>query len=349
LQLVLFLLKLCDQAFTVDKFDDVTSKTNKLILTLKSMGFALDYSASKLKLGYGEAACATLDFICDKALGARNFTWPRPSYPKEDFADEAEVDEDAEIDGADDTHGAGGGGPEDDEEELYSDIVRNGKSGDGSSPLEESYQQMIVSDVDPLLWKTELERVGPRLKVSAKEEDGKEWHTHIDRTRKHETAMKELLPRATTQLKLIGATLRETIERMGTKEKQLNHQYETLGLEYRALQEKLKTISDKCKDDSDRVNVMSNEHAAITEQLRDTKSVMDDRGSKMTDTTPLVAIKDALKTLSAEIKNFELRIGVVGHTLMQAKARQASSGMRRKGGGGGYQDPEYDQSDEDSS
>lgn len=41
--------------------------------------------------------------------------------------------------------------------------------------------------MDPLLWKTELERVGPKLKLRVKEGDGKEWHTHIERTRKHET------------------------------------------------------------------------------------------------------------------------------------------------------------------
>lgn len=77
------------------------------------------------------------------------------------------------------------------------------------------------------------------------------------------------------------------------------------------LKEKLQAISDRCKDDSDKVNVMTSEHAQITEQLRETKSVMDDRGSKMTDTSPLVQIKEALKTLAVEIKNFDLRIGVV--------------------------------------
>jgi hypothetical protein len=42
---------------------------------------------------------------------------------------------------------------------------------------------------------------------------------------------------------------------------------------------------------------------------------MDSKGSKMTDTTPLVQIKAALQTLKSEIKNFELRIGVVGYAL----------------------------------
>lgn len=232
------------------------------------------------------------------------------------------------------------------EEELYSDVVRSAKGGK-TSALEESYQQMIVSQVDPLLWKTELERVGPRLKLYANEDDGKEWHTHIERTRKHEVLIQELLPRATTQLKLIGVQLRETIERMGGKEKLVNSQHEALCNEFKALKDKLQAVTDKCKDDSARVDVMSSEHATITEQLRETKTVMDERGAKMTDTSPLVAIKDALKTLAVEIKNFELRIGVVGHTLLQAKARYTTSGVARKGGQ--YQDPEFDQSDEDSS
>ncbi|KAJ0397689.1 hypothetical protein P43SY_002395 [Pythium insidiosum] len=344
LELVVFLMKQCNQEFVVDKYDDPNTSVNKLILALKVMGFPLDFPASKLKLGYGEAVCAALEFICDKALAARNFGWPRPCYPKEDFADEAEVDEDAEVDAAADDVPV----EAEEEEELYSDMVR-AKVEDNA--LEESYQQMIVSEVDPLLWKTELERVGPRLKVHAKDDDGKEWHAHIERTRKHETMIKELLPRSNTQLKLLGTQLSETIERMGAKEKQINNQYEQQRQEFHQIKDRLQAITERCKEESDKVNAMTNEHASITEQLREIKTVMDERGSKMTDTSPLVAIKDALKALNAEIKNFELRIGVVGHTLLQAKARQASSGLRRKPGESGsyYQDPEYDQSDDDSS
>ncbi|KAJ8524377.1 hypothetical protein ON010_g16741 [Phytophthora cinnamomi] len=109
------------------------------------------------------------------------------------------------------------------------------------------------------------------------------------------------------------------------------------------------------KAGADRVNVMTTEYAETTEQLKETKGVMDERGAKMTDTSPLVHIKDALKTLAAEIKNFELRIGVVSHTLLQAKCRQASAASARRRGrdaaaadGQSYQDPEYDPSDEDS-
>jgi estrogen-related receptor beta like 1 len=348
LDLVTFLLKSCGQDLVVDKYDDPNTSVNKLILTLKALGFPLDFPASKLKLGYGEAVCAALDFICDQALAARRFDWPRPQYPKEDFADEAEVDEDAEVDAANDDDVSAMPGAEEENEELYSDLVRSGKNAEDQHDLDLSFQQMIMSEVDPLLWKTELERVGPRLKVkssAAAAAAGKE----------HEKVMRELLPRANAQLRLLGTQLTEATGRMGAKEKMLNNQYEHLRQEYTVLKEKLNAATEVSKTGADRVNVMTTEYAETTEQLKETKGVMDERGAKMTDTSPLVHIKDALKTLATEIKNFELRIGVVSHTLLQAKCRQASAANARRrgreaaGDGQSYQDPEYDPSDDDSS
>src|SRR5512145_660429 len=100
---------------------------------------------------------------------------------------------------------------------------------------------------------------------------------------------------------------------MGIKEKQLNAQVGTVRQEYVAVREQFQAVSTRSQGEADKVNAMTSEHAALADQLRETKNVMDERGRKMTDTTPLVAIKDALKTLAAEIKTFDLRIGVVGY------------------------------------
>ena len=45
----------------------------------------------------------------------------------------------------------------------------------------------------------------------------------------------------------------------------------------------------------------------------------------MTDTSPVVRIKKALQALKREIKEMELRMGVLSHTLMHAKMRQKQS------------------------
>ncbi len=102
------------------------------------MGFPLDFPAAKLKQGYGEAVCSTLEFISDKALAAKGFVWTKPKYPKEEYAEEAEVDENLEVDADNDVP------VEEEEEELYSDL-RRVKADE--SELEESGKQIILSAV----------------------------------------------------------------------------------------------------------------------------------------------------------------------------------------------------------
>ncbi|OQS04847.1 Intraflagellar Transport Protein 57 [Thraustotheca clavata] len=336
LELVVYLMKIAEQEFVVDKYDDPNTSVNKLILALKIMGFTLDFPAAKLKQGYGEAVCSALEFICDKALAVKSFCWTKPKYLKEEYAEEAEVDENLEVDADDDNVAI------EEEEELYVDTIR---AKTEESELEESTKEIILAAVDPLLWKTELERVGPKLKSKIKEDDGKEWHTHIEQTKKHDAIIQGNLASTSLQLKAITTQLAEVIDRMGAKEKYINNQFDHLRQEYHQVKEKLQAVSDRCKEGTERVNAMTNQHTDITEQLRETKTVMDSKGSKMTDTSPLVQIKAALQTLKLEIKNFELRIGVVGHTLLQSKSKQKPLGKRP--GDSKAIDPEYDHSDDD--
>ncbi len=62
----MWLMKKCEVDFSVDKYDDPNTSTNKMILTLKNMGFELDFAASKLRAGCGEAVGSVLIFLCDK-------------------------------------------------------------------------------------------------------------------------------------------------------------------------------------------------------------------------------------------------------------------------------------------
>merc|ERR1712023_77863 len=78
------------------------------------------------------------------------------------------------------------------------------------------------------------------------------------------------------------------------------------------------------------------------------KSTMSDRSNSMTDSQPLKQIKDALNRIKSEIKTFELRIGVVNHTLMQAKLKTGKRISRRTADGGksvdtGDDDGEFDE------
>ena len=55
---------------------------------------------------------------------------------------------------------------------------------------------------------------------------------------------------------------------------------------------------------------------------------MEERGSSMTDGTQLVNIRKSLARMKQETVNMDVRIGVVQHTLLQAKLKDKSDMQR---------------------
>jgi len=312
LDIVSWLMRQCHADFTVDKFDDPNTSVNKMMLSLKNMGFQMDFPASKLKQANGDCVCAVLMYLCEQSLEAKGFRWNHPEYDEEGYQDEADVDETADA-GSDIEDNLE---MEEEEEVLYTEV--NHVSPEAAA-LDESQKGILESNLDPTLWKTELERVGPRLKVSAQDNTGKEWRGHIEQTRRHEQTITASLPDTKQQLTAIGAHVSDTLERVSTKEKYINNQFEHLRQEYHQIHEKLKEVTESFQASSTNVNNLTNELSSATERLDEIKDTMDSRGNSMTDTSPLVQIKQALASLRGEIKTFELRIGVVSHSLMQAK------------------------------
>ena len=58
------------------------------------------------------------------------------------------------------------------------------------------------------------------------------------------------------------------------------------------------------------------------------KSEMEERGSSMTDGSPLVNIRKNLSRVRQEILGMDVRIGVLEHTVMQARLRDRSNMQR---------------------
>merc|ERR1712203_158098 len=80
---------------------------------------------------------------------------------------------------------------------------------------------------------------------------------------------------------------------------------------------------------------LSNELKIVVEELEEVKGKMDERSNTVTDTAPIMKMKDAFKRLRTDTRQLEVRIGVVSHTLMQAKQRQRPQEDRKQGRYGG--------------
>lgn len=320
---VSWLMRLCNVSFSVDKYDDANTSVNNLMLTLRNMEFSLDFPPSKLRQGAGVEVCSVMSFLCDRVLQERRFRFTAPQYPAEEFAQEAEVDDEAEVLAEDEMMGGGGppGNDSDDEEEvMYSEQVR----AERKDELDESVRGKMESEIDPLIWQTELERVTPHLKVKASH-GGKEWRSHIAQTKKHGAIVDRILPESRKKLAMISDSIKMSIERLQGKERYLNSHFDSMVQEYRQVQDRLKSVQERHEAAGEAVSKYQNNLQGIVERLEEVKSLMDERSGSMTDTSPVVRIKKALQALKREIKEMELRMGVLSHTLMHAKMRQKQS------------------------
>lgn len=326
--------------FTIDRFDDPTTSVNKVMLELKNMDFEMDYPVNQLLDGNGEAVCQVLDFLTDKALAETGFEWKKqykPNYPQEDFAEEAEVDEEADVGAIVDEIATDS---DDDlgDEIMYSDLVHDDLRENANDFAQST--AMIEAEVDAVKWKTELERVSSKLKVKLVTHD-KEWRSHLDQTKFHEKAIKKYLPGSVRQLSSIEQSIGGNLERIQQKERYINQNFEKMRVQYREIQHKLQETNQQYSVSNDKIQELTNQLALITDKLEDVQSRQEEKGTSMTNTGPLVRMKKAIQKLKEDRKQMELRIGVVGHTLMVAEMRQ----KHREDANDDGSDSDYDDSD----
>merc|ERR1719160_129793 len=286
----------------------------------------------KLKQGYGEGVCSVLHALVSGVLKATEFQWGPPEFPEEALAEEAAVDSDAEINSEceDDLLAQG-----EEEDLMYTETLKNDDKEDVQSDDED--HGILEANVDPKEWQLEVERVAPKLKVVVPD-DPKEWRNHLEQTKGYKGIIEGMFPNTKQQLQKLSAELNTVLERIRSKENFINTTFEYRAGDYREQQEELQRVSQQYNELNEVVMNLLNEQKTVTEELETVKGEMEERSSTVTDTQPVVKLKDAFKQLRLDTRQLEVRIGVVSHTLLQGKMWQRPSDREKRGGltlGGG--------------
>ncbi len=89
---------------------------------------------------------------------------------------------------------------ENDVEGLEEDIVFESDLAENS--LDSSMHNILQAMVDPVEWKTELERVGPKLKAS-QNQNTNEWRSHVDQTLTNKIQIEKILTDTQSDLQMM--------------------------------------------------------------------------------------------------------------------------------------------------
>jgi len=305
--------------------DDPNTTISNILEQLRKVGVTIDFAPSKLKQGFGEQAIFVLDRLSDEALKAAQFHWSSPIPPSDDLPQDEEMEDDAELllerveeEMAEEYS------EEEDGDVLHIDELGafpgNERTGSGSRVQHERPEPYLQSRTDAEAWTLEVERVAPSLKVTVRV-DTRDWRSHLEQMHTYRTGIEDSLVSTKTHLDQLQAEIAKTLEKISSREKYVNSQLEPQLNEYRQLSQTMAQAKEQYKQVSGGVTERSRLLAQLTDTLESVKSEMEERGSSMTDGSPLVSIRKSLARVKAEIVGMDVRVGVLEHSLLQARLK----------------------------
>jgi estrogen-related receptor beta like 1 len=338
-----WLLKEAGVSFTEwSEFDDMTQTCSAILAHAKAQGFE-DAQASPFRLSQcaPEPVCDVLDFLATRALMARGFDTPTPSYAAASRSEEAHVDSRAEADGSGDigedvpeetlladplaAHGAGSstGGLK---AGLSAAASGTSASVSAAAALRQSAEdrQLLRSSVSHEQWALHLEAVLPRLRVKL-EGAVKEWRAHLDEALRQRQTLAQDVPEACATLDRLSKQLAGHAERIRAREQQINEDLngdpQGLGAQLRARRGALRELEGEHERLTGAVSELGSHLGVQTERVNQVKAQTAERNNAMTDTAPLRQLQTSLRQLKQEVDQMELRIGIVNQTLLTAKLK----------------------------
>ncbi|KAJ3305633.1 Intraflagellar transport protein 57 [Kappamyces sp. JEL0829] len=294
------------------QFDDPNATCANIVAELKKLGIPFEYGPTKLKQAYGEACIYVLQSLVDMAIAKLKIQFRSPVHRLDDYPEEAEVDHDAEI-----TTEAVEEEIEANQEEDEAFTFALGKVNKTDDIIE---QVPVAPKTDPAEWRLEVERVTPLLKVKLPN-DNKDWRLHLQQMSHHQQKIQGIMVTTQDQLGKLHSDIEQILEKISSREKYINAQFEAKINQFKRLQDSSSDSKQKYTVATSNVTELTNELTRISEELDSIKSRMDDLGSGMTDSKPLQAIKQGATKLKVEIKQMDLRIGVIENTLLHAKMK----------------------------
>ncbi|OMJ88815.1 hypothetical protein SteCoe_9112 [Stentor coeruleus] len=316
--LVSWLLNLNGSTTGFNKYDDPSTVANNIIAEMTKLGITIDYPPQKIRSGFGEAPCMILLSLAKRALVTKKFKFKNPIFPKEQEIQGENIggDEDEMEDNAIEEESF--------DEAIYPEV----KPGQAHVEEENTADNApIWSSIDPSEWMLEVERVGPKLRFVADPTggDSREWRLHLEQTKQLKEKILKELPETEAKLRRVADDLSKSLERISAQERKINTSMGEITGNYRVQANALNEIQLRYKQSNENVAELSSQLQQINEKIDEIQDKIDKQGKIVTNTSPLQAIKEALKSLKAEGRDMELRGAVLSHALFQAKLREKSN------------------------
>ncbi|XP_065222804.1 intraflagellar transport protein 57 homolog [Planococcus citri] len=303
---------------TPQEYDDPNSTIAVILDAARKEGIPVDFSPGKLKQGYGKFVVMLLNQLVDRVLEKTKFKFKKLFPPVEVADEETIVEDDSELllERIEEEMVAEEMDSEDDEDILFNvdDLT---KLNSHSRKADEVLQTNITNDE----WQLEVERVLPSLKLTIKT-DNKDWRGHLEQIKTYRTTINESMTSVKSRLEKLSRDISENMEKITSREKFLNSNLDSLLSEYRTVRDEYFKVNAQFRDLNSGVMERQRKLTRVSEELEALKQEVEERGTVMTDGTPLINIKKALSILKEDVANMNVQIGVLQHDILHSKLQE---------------------------
>ncbi len=213
-----------------------------------------------------------------------------------------------------------------------------GTSGRGSGPGRPEAQPsergpVPAQQVDPVAWRQEADRVGPALSrivmpAGANGEVWGEWQRRIQVLKESAAAMQREGPSAAVALAKAGGSVASDLERIEVTERRVNGGAEPLVRAYRAARGQLSESQRRVMQQEELQQAGNSAMAELNGRLDEVQLEMQDRAGQLDGGKKIQAAQAAMRRLMDEMREMDVRIGVLQHELLSKQRKHMVQGHR---------------------
>ena len=337
-----WLLQTCGSVIeTPDETDDPSEMIDNIINEAKALGVKdlAKLNLMNLARGHGEHVVFFLLNLTETAIESQKFSWKQMEVPEvNDDPDSASLTSKKSKKSRD-------GDSDDDDDDSIIDEVGEIQEKDqilvqdnyfklhGSSAMirensalttKKSKKQRHNSSENPYEWQQEVERVAPKLKVVA-HLDTTDWRARLDQLGLNNSKVDEETSKIGPKIKVLENSISTYIQTLTNQQKGLNSLMGPKLTSLRKVQEQLHEAKLNFESQNGNLQGDNDELEDLNEQIASIKRQTEERGSAMTDASPVSRLKAALERLRTENQGMKLQAAVLENQLTQMRIHQNST------------------------
>ena len=286
------------------KYDDPVTIASNLLTEMKNVGIECGVPPNQLRQGYGVPICIVLISLVNKVIQKIGFSFKQPKLEEKkgnSKDDGLEIEDEMpdlinnEIDYGD-------------------DVNQDEKKATNANTAKESEQQddgtgIMFSGTTSMKLKIDYGKVNSH--------GNSEWREHIQQIKEGGEKFTTAIPDSRAVLENLSGEIDKSLEKIMKKEEMLSKNHENIIADYKEKHKDRNIQINEYQQLNELVDEMKKEAEDVTDKIAQANEKYDKLSKKISDTSKLGNVKQAIQNLQNENISLDMKINILNHSILK--------------------------------